>query len=98
MLINVLKSMGFRKSNDGDYWFKDYGNNVMLKVASQGLNEVEIELDMPMLTGVNPQSLGNPEEVIKSIINSPITKDILQSLLHALSDLMSLRMIISMVN
>ncbi|WP_243671417.1 hypothetical protein [Vulcanisaeta sp. JCM 16161] len=90
--------MGFKRSDSNNYWFKDYGNNVILKVTSQGSNEVEIELDMPIPTGINPQSLDNPEEVIKSIMNSPVTKDLRQSLSHALSDLLKLRLTISMSN
>ena len=98
MLIDILERMGFRRSDRDNSWFKDYGNNVILKVSSPGPNELEIELNMPIPTGVDSSQLNSPEDVIRLLINLPISRDLLRSLSDALMDMMRLRMIISMSN
>ncbi|WP_054853367.1 hypothetical protein [Vulcanisaeta distributa] len=98
MFIDLLKSMGFRKSNNDNSWLKDYGNNVTLKVMPTDLNEVEIELDMPIPTGLNPDLSSDPKDFVYLIMSMPIDKDLLQSLHNALNDLMSLRLIMIMSN
>ncbi|ADY00960.1 hypothetical protein VMUT_0749 [Vulcanisaeta moutnovskia 768-28] len=98
MFVRILERMGFRKSDDDNYWFKDYGNNVVLKVMSAGSSEIEIELNMPIPTDVNPSSLDKPEDIIDLIVNSPTNKNLLLSLLRAINDMMNLRLVINMSN
>ncbi|WP_054843943.1 hypothetical protein [Vulcanisaeta souniana] len=99
MLVKVLKEMGgFRRDDEDDYWFKDYGNDVVLKVASTGYNEMEIELDMPVPTDINSSSLNKPEKLIEAIMNSSLNKGLLSSLLHAINDMIHLKLIINLGN
>ncbi len=98
MLVKILREMGFRRDEGDDYWFKDYGNNIVLKVTSIGHNEVELELDMPIPTGVNSSSFNKPEELIKAIVNSPSNRNLLSSLLHAINDMVHLKLIINLGN
>lgn len=98
MLVKILREMGFRRDEEDDYWFKDYGNDIVLKVASIGRNEMELELDMPIPTGINSSSLNKPEELIKAIVNSPLNRNLLSSLLHAINDMIHLKLIINLGN
>ena len=98
MFTDILERMGFRRSDRDNSWFKDYGNNVVLKVTSPSPNELEIELNMPIPTNVNSSQLNNPEDVVRLLVNLPISRDLLRSLSNALMDMMRLRLIISMSN
>lgn len=96
VIIEFLENMGFRK--DSESWLKDYGNNVTLRIVPIGVDDLEIELNASILTDIDLSTIREPRELITALIESPLSRDSLVSLLRAIMDIISIRLAMSMVN
>ena len=97
-ITSILESMGFKKDNDDNYYYKDYGNNIVLKITPINADDIELELNASIPTDIDLSTINEPSDLIRALLNSSISKDSLLSLLKAINDIARIKLIMNMNN
>ncbi|WP_069807189.1 hypothetical protein [Vulcanisaeta thermophila] len=94
MYVELLKRLGFRLE-EGDSWLKDYGS-VKLRVNAHDLFSFELIIEMPDDIDIPP--INDIRDVIRALALIPRDNEALDSVYHALSDVLRIQYLINMIN